>query len=119
MYSVIWPPGNAVQEQVAHLSLSETRNLAEGDRNLSFPEPNQNNTTVNFSLVILKFFSVGCVCLVWNDGTLMYFVLQKLEQYDMSGDWRGFALIINNYDFSNCQELKNREGTDIDESKHN
>ncbi|XP_053483053.1 caspase-8 isoform X2 [Ictalurus furcatus] len=83
VYSVIWPPGNAVQEQVAHLSLSETRNLAEGDRNLSFPEPNQNNTT--------------------------------LEQYDMSGDWRGFALIINNYDFSNCQQLKNREGTDIDE----
>ncbi|XP_017326249.1 caspase-8 isoform X2 [Ictalurus punctatus] len=75
--------GNAVQEHVAHLRLSETRNLAEGDRNLSFPEPNQNNT--------------------------------PLEQYDMSGDWRGFALIINNYDFSNCQELKNREGTDIDE----
>ncbi|KAF4087045.1 hypothetical protein AMELA_G00091070 [Ameiurus melas] len=39
----------------------------------------------------------------------------KLEQYDMSGDWRGFALIINNYDFSQCPKIKNREGTDVDE----
>ncbi|XP_026768393.3 caspase-8 [Pangasianodon hypophthalmus] len=76
--------GDAVQAQIARLNLSETQNLAQGDKNLSFPEPNQNNTP-------------------------------KLEQYDMSGDWRGIALIINNYDFSNYPRLKNREGTDVDE----
>lgn len=37
----------------------------------------------------------------------------------MSGERRGYALIINNYDFSQCKKLKNREGTDIDERKHN
>lgn len=36
----------------------------------------------------------------------------------MSGDRRGFALIINNYDFSQYPSLKNRAGTDIDESKY-
>lgn len=36
----------------------------------------------------------------------------------MSGDWRGYALIINNYDFSSSGKLKNRDGTDMDESKH-
>ncbi|XP_060786042.1 caspase-8-like isoform X2 [Neoarius graeffei] len=41
--------------------------------------------------------------------------VQKLKRYDMNGDWRGFALIINNYDFSQCPHLNNREGTDIDE----
>ncbi|XP_036422962.1 caspase-8 isoform X2 [Colossoma macropomum] len=39
----------------------------------------------------------------------------KLEEYAMKGDWRGFCLIINNYDFSkSCISLGNREGTDID-----
>lgn len=36
----------------------------------------------------------------------------------MSGERRGFALIISNYDFSHCPDLKNREGTDIDKGKH-
>ncbi|KAI5107225.1 caspase-8 [Silurus meridionalis] len=35
----------------------------------------------------------------------------KLEQYDMSGDWRGVALIINNYKFIN---LKERHGSEVD-----
>ncbi|XP_046700948.1 caspase-8 isoform X2 [Silurus meridionalis] len=34
-----------------------------------------------------------------------------LEQYDMSGDWRGVALIINNYKFIN---LKERHGSEVD-----
>ncbi|KAM9487197.1 caspase-8 isoform 3-T3 [Clarias gariepinus] len=74
-----------VQDQVAHLSLSENQNLTQGETNPSFPETNQNTLT--------------------------------LRQYDMNGDWRGFALIISNYDFSHSQilSLKNREGTDIDE----
>lgn len=57
-----------------------------------------------------------CV-LVW-DASLLYFVLDKVEQYHMSGDWRGHALIINNHDFSRCPRLKNRDGTDLDERKY-
>ncbi|XP_053353332.1 caspase-8 isoform X1 [Clarias gariepinus] len=74
-----------VQDQVAHLSLSENQNLTQGETNPSFPETNQNTLT--------------------------------LRQYDMNGDWRGFALIISNYDFSHSHilSLKNREGTDVDE----
>ncbi|XP_027020035.1 caspase-8 isoform X2 [Tachysurus fulvidraco] len=73
--------GDVVQAQFASLNITETPNLAQGGRILSYPEPNQNNPLV--------------------------------EQYDMSGDCRGFALIINNHDFSNSS-LKNRDGTDVD-----
>ncbi|XP_060786040.1 caspase-8-like [Neoarius graeffei] len=73
----------AINTSGAYVS-EEEKNRAPGDKNLSFPQPNQNNTL-------------------------------KLEQYGMKGDWRGFALIINNYDFSQCPDLNNREGTDIDE----
>lgn len=63
LYSVIWLAGNTVQAQVACLSLSEKQNFAQVDKNLSIPEPNQNNTLVTFThLVILKLCSVSCVC---------------------------------------------------------
>lgn len=55
----MWHSGD-VQDQVAHLSLSENQNLTQGETNPSFPETNQ-NTLVTFSdLVILKF------CCVWS-----------------------------------------------------
>ncbi|KAI5621099.1 caspase-8, partial [Silurus asotus] len=78
--SVIWPPGNTEEGQVASLSPSKTQELAQGDKNQSFSEPKPTNTP-------------------------------KLEQYDMSGDWRGVALIINNYKFMN---LKERHGSEVD-----
>ncbi|KAK2849978.1 hypothetical protein Q7C36_008761 [Tachysurus vachellii] len=73
--------GDVVQAQFASLSITQTPNLTQGDKILSYPEPNQNKPLV--------------------------------QQYDMSGDCRGFALIINNHDFSNSS-LKNRDGTDVD-----
>ncbi|KAK3543695.1 hypothetical protein QTP70_027134 [Hemibagrus guttatus] len=75
--------GDAVQAHVACLNITKTQHLTQGDKNPSYPEPNQNKPVV--------------------------------EQYHMSGDWRGYALIINNHDFSRCSGLKNRDGTDIDE----
>lgn len=63
MYSyVVWPPGDAIQDRVAHLNISEMQDLNQGDENMSFPEPNQTNTLVILShFAILKFFSV-CLC---------------------------------------------------------
>ncbi|XP_076841513.1 caspase-8 [Brachyhypopomus gauderio] len=40
----------------------------------------------------------------------------KLEEYSMTGDWRGFCLIINNYKFT-APNLKDRNGTDADEKR--
>ncbi|GAA6108074.1 caspase-8 isoform X1 [Tachysurus ichikawai] len=75
---------SGIQAQFASLSITETPNLTQGDKILSYPEPNQNKPLV--------------------------------EQYDMSGDCRGFALIINNHDFQpSNSSLKNRDGTDVDE----
>ncbi|KAK1789769.1 hypothetical protein P4O66_014918, partial [Electrophorus voltai] len=55
-----------------------------------------------------------------NSGSLDLSVtieaVQKLEEYNMKGDWRGFCLIINNYKFS-CPNLKDRHGTDKDEKR--
>ncbi|XP_052004700.1 caspase-8 [Xyrauchen texanus] len=38
----------------------------------------------------------------------------EIQKYEMEGDWRGFCVIINNYDFNAC-DLPERKGTDIDQ----
>ncbi|TSM68858.1 Caspase-8 [Bagarius yarrelli] len=48
-------------------------------------------------------------------SSIILYYVAGLEQYRMNGDWRGFALIINNQYFSDVSKLKNRPGSDIDE----
>ncbi|XP_017547818.1 caspase-8 isoform X1 [Pygocentrus nattereri] len=84
--------GDNVEGQVANLSLSESSDEVKSHH-------------VGFTSVVEEKNCSGP-----NQQSTL-----KLEEYPMKGNWRGFCLIINNYDFSNsCISLRNREGTDKD-----
>ncbi|KAL7881858.1 hypothetical protein AOLI_G00087070 [Acnodon oligacanthus] len=84
--------GDNVEGQVANLSLSESSEVVKSHH-------------VGFTSVVEEKNCSGP-----NQQSTL-----NLEEYTMKGNWRGFCLIINNYDFSNsCIPLGNREGTDKD-----
>ncbi|XP_072541205.1 caspase-8 [Salminus brasiliensis] len=87
--------GDNVEGQIANLSLTESSGQAQSHHG--------------------RFSSIAEETSLSSPDPYQHRTL-TLEEYDMKGDWRGFCLIINNYDFSkSLVSLNNREGTDADE----
>ncbi|XP_007258022.3 caspase-8 isoform X1 [Astyanax mexicanus] len=86
--------GDNVEGQIANLSINDTSNQAQSHHGRSTEE------------VSMSSFDP------YQQST------SEVEKYTMTGNWRGFCMIVNNYDFSNSPiKLNYRGGTDTDEKR--